>query len=313
MTTLLVASPGGHLDELMIVVDLFGVDTADAVWVTARTAQSESLLEGREVIWLPRVGSGQSARAARGLPAALRVQRRVRPDLLVTTGALFSTPHLLAARLRRCETWFVDSATRVLGPSSTGRFARRLTTARLFVQGAGWGDPRWTPAPSVFDAFEVTPRSDPVGAADLGTAVVSLGTELWPFDRAVEAADRVLGDLDVTWQVGTTEAHDGRGLPLRQWLPAADLHGAFGAADVVLTHAGVGSVLSVLQQGRVPVILPRRARAGEMVDDHQVEFAEAMAARGLAVSVDPADLTIEHVVAAANLTARRRTPVRAAQ
>ncbi|MFT4082795.1 MAG: glycosyltransferase [Nocardioides sp.] len=305
MRTLLVASPGGHLDELRIMADLLEVDTHDAVWVTGRNAQTESLLSGEQVIWIPRVGSGQMAKAALGLPRALRIQQRVRPELLVSTGALFSTPHLLAATLRRCETWFIDSATRVKGPSSTGRFAQHMTRARLFVQGEGWGDPAWTSVPGVFDAFEASSRaaeSEPV----LATAVVSLGTELWPFDRAIAAALRVLDGFEVTWQTGTTRAtgHDGR--PLDQWLPATELHSAFGAADVVITHAGVGSVLAVLEQGKVPVILARRARAGEMVDDHQVEFASMIERLGLAIVAEPEELSPTHLTAAAALSAHRR-------
>ncbi|MFC7766926.1 hypothetical protein [Leucobacter soli] len=137
--TLLVASAGGHLDELMIHIRRLGIDERQAVWVTSPTAQTESLLDGRDVIWAPRVGSGEVGKAVRGVPAALDIHRRVRPDLVVSTGALFSTPHLLAAALMGCETWFIDSATRVAGPSSTGRFARRFTRARLFAQGEGWG------------------------------------------------------------------------------------------------------------------------------------------------------------------------------
>jgi UDP-N-acetylglucosamine transferase subunit ALG13 len=75
---------------------------------------------------------------------------------------------------------------------------------------------------------------------------------------------------------------------------------------VVVTHAGVGSVLSVLNQGKIPVILPRRAAHGEMIDDHQVEFAELITARSLAVSVDPAELGMQHLDNAARLSSRRR-------
>lgn len=304
-TTLLVASAGGHLDELMIHTERLGIDRSNAVWVTSATPQTESLLRDEDVIWIPRVGSGEIAKAALGLGSALRIHRRVKPDLLVSTGALFSTPHLLAAAVSGCETWFIDSATRVAAPSSTGKFAQRFTRAKLYTQSEQWSDPRWTPVPSVFDAFETYPLDPTDGPIRLERATVSLGSELWPFTRAIEAVTRVLPEAETTWQVGVTDyALEGRTLP--QWLPADELRGAIAASDAVVMHAGVGSILVALQEGKVPVILPRRMHHGEMVDDHQTEIAGILADRGLVISVDPDELTTEHVAQAARLGVRRR-------
>lgn len=304
-TTLLVASAGGHLDELMIHVDRLGIDRAHSVWVTSPTPQTESLLRDDEVIWIPRVGSGEIAKAALGVPAAMRIHHRVKPDLVVSTGALFSTPHLLAAALHRCETWFIDSATRIAAPSSTGTFAQRFTRAKLYTQSETWEDQRWTVVPSVFDAFETYPKPVSHAAAGLHSATVSLGSELWPFSRAIEAATRVLPEAETTWQVGVTEYSLG-GQPLPHWLPADDLRAAIAASDTVIMHAGVGSILVALSEGKVPVILPRRMRHGEMVDDHQTEIAAILADRGLAISVDPDELTRAHLARAASLGVRRR-------
>ena len=91
--------------------------------------------------------------------------------------------------------------------------------------------------------------------------------------------------------------HEGR--HLQQWLPAEELHAALGAADVVITHAGVGSVLACLRQGTVPVVLARTARQGEHIDDHQHQFARLLAERDLAVCADPDRLTEEHLARAA--------------
>ena len=51
-------------------------------------------------------------------------------------------------------------------------------------------------------------------------------------------------------------------------------------ADVVVTHAGVGSVLCARQAGHVPVVVPRLHRLDEHVDDHQVELVAALGADG---------------------------------
>jgi UDP-N-acetylglucosamine transferase subunit ALG13 len=300
-TALLVASAGGHFDELSILARAWGLGRSERMWVTSRTPQTESLLADEAVIWLPRVGSGETVKAMAALPAALRIQAKVRPDVLVTTGALFATPHLLAARIRKTETWFVDSATRIDGPSNTAKFAQRFTHAHLFAQG-GWEDPRWQRIPSIFDTFE----SVSVGEAPrtIRSAVVTLGSELWPFHRAVSRLLRLLPDVNVTWQTGTTEArHQGRALT--QWIPAADLRASIRAADVVIAHAGVGSALVALDEGKIPILLPRLSRYREMIDDHQVEFGRQMSDKGLAITIDPTELEPSHLLAASRLRAKR--------
>jgi UDP-N-acetylglucosamine transferase subunit ALG13 len=53
----------------------------------------------------------------------------------------------------------------------------------------------------------------------------------------------------------------------------------------VITHAGAGTALVCIQQGKHPILVPRLARHGEVIDDHQVPFAEKMAEAGLAAVV----------------------------
>lgn len=52
------------------------------------------------------------------------------------------------------------------------------------------------------------------------------------------------------------------------------------SADVVVSHAGVGSIICALRAGHVPIVFPRLKRYAETVDDHQAELAEALEQRG---------------------------------
>ena len=62
-------------------------------------------------------------------------------------------------------------------------------------------------------------------------------------------------------------------------------------ARVVVSHAGVGSIMLALMAGRRPVVVPRIAALGEAVDDHQVPLARRLDAAGLVRLVeDPDDL-----------------------
>ena len=66
-------------------------------------------------------------------------------------------------------------------------------------------------------------------------------------------------------------------------------------ADVVVTHAGVGSIMCAVQAGHVPVVFPRLKRYSEAPDDHQVELAKALAAQGTVVAAWSADDLAETV------------------
>jgi len=301
--TLLVASPGGHLDELILHAERLGIAGPDAIWVTSRTAQSESLLEGQEVMWIPRIASGEIGKAIKAIPSALRIQRRVKPARIVTTGALLALPHMLASWGRRCDVWYIESATRIAAPSSTGKFARYFTKAKLFTQSDGWNPRYWVRVPSVFDAFE-TYETEPEDIA-ISTVVVSLGSETWPFPQAVERVQELFPSARITWQVGHTD-YVLNGKTLRKWIPANELRAEIRRADCVIMHAGVGSVLSSLMEGKVPVILPRRQDRGEMIDNHQPELAPKLLERGLAVSADPTDLTMDHILSAVRRRVRQR-------
>jgi UDP-N-acetylglucosamine transferase subunit ALG13 len=63
-------------------------------------------------------------------------------------------------------------------------------------------------------------------------------------------------------------------------------------AESVICHAGVGSIITALQVGHTPVVVPRLAVHGEHVDDHQLDIATRFAERGLVRCVTTAtDLT----------------------
>ena len=57
------------------------------------------------------------------------------------------------------------------------------------------------------------------------------------------------------------------------------------AADAVVTHAGVGSILCARDAGHVPVVVPRLKRFGEHVDDHQAELSRSLEEGGHVVVV----------------------------
>lgn len=61
--------------------------------------------------------------------------------------------------------------------------------------------------------------------------------------------------------------------------PHAEVLAAMNGADVVVCHAGSGTIRDALKLGHVPVVVPRLAKHGEHVNDHQLELVEALGER----------------------------------
>jgi UDP-N-acetylglucosamine--N-acetylmuramyl-(pentapeptide) pyrophosphoryl-undecaprenol N-acetylglucosamine transferase len=298
VSTLLVASTGGHLKQLHELRDrLEGVDP-DWLWVTFDSPQSRSLLAGEQVVFARRTSSRDVAGVLINQALAARLlDRKVRA--VVSTGAAVALSFIPIARTRGIPCHFIESATRGEGPSLTGRLLSRLPGVHLYTQHRSWAGERWRYAGSVFDGF----RALEGAARPLRRVVVTLGTSEHGFPRLIDRLTRVLPDeIDVLWQTGLTDVR-GLGIRALREVPPGELMSAMRQADVVVAHAGTGAALSSLEAGKIPVLVPRRAAFGEHVDDHQGQIARDLANKGLALARDAADLRLEDLERATGLSA----------
>jgi UDP-N-acetylglucosamine transferase subunit ALG13 len=116
---------------------------------------------------------------------------------------------------------------------------------------------------------------------------VSVGTHEAPFDRMLEAIHALELDEEVVVQYGPSRARSTRSdVREHEYLPFDDVVENIRRARAVVTHAGVGSVMISLANGKRPIVMARRREFGEHVDDHQVELARRMEANGLVTFVE---------------------------
>ena len=299
---LVVSSGGGHLTEAMhLVQSLDDVDTVH--WATPDHDQSRTLLAGQDVWPITNVGPRQLGRTLALVPRARRLIRRLRPTAVLSTGAAPALPFLLAAARQGIPAHYVESLTRIDGPSLTGRLLAAVPRVGCYTQHGDFGG-RWRPIGSPFDDYRADLANVDVAAPPLRRVVVTVGTlREFPFRSLVARLARILpADAEVLWQTGSTPVAD-LGIDGRHLVPIDEMRRAVAQADVVVGHAGCGTTLDVLATGRVPVLVPRRAARGEHVDDHQVELARHLERRGLAVVAEAPELTLAHLQRAAAGTA----------
>lgn len=121
---------------------------------------------------------------------------------------------------------------------------------------------------------------------------LSLGTHEQPFERAIDAVLAIAGGEEVVVQHGHTPARtDVAGCRWIEFTPYERVVELMGDADVIACHAGVGTIMTAMSLGRKPVVLPRLARHGEHVDDHQLQITRHFAEKGFVFAWTPeADL-----------------------
>jgi UDP-N-acetylglucosamine--N-acetylmuramyl-(pentapeptide) pyrophosphoryl-undecaprenol N-acetylglucosamine transferase len=296
------ASAGGHFKQLISLVGrLHGV--AEVTWLTHDVGFSRELLTaaGRpddRIVTAPYAAPRDGVNLARNAAVARRVLRERRFDLAISTGAGVAVATLPLARVWGVRACFVETATRADGPSLTGRILSRTPGIDLYTQNPGAGfTGRWRYGGSVHDGFQRGPDRE---LERVRRVVVSVGTiRPYGFRRLLEAVLRVLEpDVEVLWQTGCTEVE---GLPIdaRESVPSEELAAAMAEADLVIAHAGTGTALTAFELGRCPVLVPRRAAAGEHIDDHQLDTARTLASRGLAVHLEAEQLSADVLLRAA--------------
>lgn len=298
MSTLLVASTGGHLKELHNLHRRLGGVEGPFRWVTFDTPQSRSMLAGEAVEFVPFVGGRDPLNVGRNLGEAQRVLRDRELDTVVSTGSSVALPYFALARARGLACHYVESAARIEGPSLTGKLISGVPGVRRYAQYRTWASERWRYRGSVFDVFAAGEEGST--PERLRRIVITLGTYRgYGFARVVKRLLAVLpAEAEILWQTGDTDVSE-FGIEGHYAIPEEELTAAMREADVVIAHAGVGTALAAFEVGKCPLLVPRRYAHGEHVDDHQIQIAGELAERGLAVSVDADELSFADLERAA--------------
>lgn len=108
---------------------------------------------------------------------------------------------------------------------------------------------------------------------------VPLGTQKFPFKRLIIALNNLIKEgvyapEDIVMQstiydVKPLFAHVGL-------IPVDEFNKYMSDADIIITHAGVNSIISCMQMKKPLLVVPRLHKFGEHIDDHQMEIALLM-------------------------------------
>lgn len=280
-----VASTGGHFAQLRRIAQMTSA-SEESLWVTFESNQTVSQLEKARHVFVPYIRPRDFVGTTKAARAIAQILSSEHFDHCVSTGAAIAAAALPQAAWRRVPTTYVESISRTDGPSLTGKLMRATPGVQTLTQYKHWDRRGWTYVGSVFDAWN---GSRALRKPSSKRVFVTLGTiEPYRFDRAIDAILKLLRpDQEVVWQLGASMRSDLPG-EVRQSVPADEFERLVLRSDIVITHAGVGSIMQILDLGKIPVLVVRQSRYKEHVDDHQRFITREMIKRDLALVLDPA-------------------------
>lgn len=103
---------------------------------------------------------------------------------------------------------------------------------------------------------------------------VAVGTQ-FPFDRMIKVVDKWASSMnikDVTAQIGEG-VYRPSFCKYHKYMDHKDFHEHQIAADLLIGHAGMGTIISAMELGKPVIIMPRKSSLGEHRNDHQLATA----------------------------------------
>lgn len=119
---------------------------------------------------------------------------------------------------------------------------------------------------------------------------VTVGNATQGFTRLLEAVDTaagngVFGDEKVFMQAGNNPHFQATHCQQEPFVEMQRFEALLKEATLVISHGGAGTLINLLQNGRIPIVMPRQREYSEHVDDHQIELVRALASEGRVIAV----------------------------
>lgn len=106
---------------------------------------------------------------------------------------------------------------------------------------------------------------------------VTVGSQKFQFNRLLIEIDRLVGERLITEEVFAQTGYSDykpRNYKYKEFLDRDEFLNVMNKCDKVITHGGTGAIISAVKKEKKVIAVPRLAKYGEHVDDHQLQIIE---------------------------------------
>ncbi len=112
---------------------------------------------------------------------------------------------------------------------------------------------------------------------------VTLGSREYQFNRLLKELDRLKASdalkEEIFAQIGGSD-YEPKHYSFVRFLDREQFEALQEEADLIISHAGTGALISALKKGKKVISVPRLVRYKEHIDDHQLQISSVLSKEG---------------------------------
>lgn len=116
---------------------------------------------------------------------------------------------------------------------------------------------------------------------------ITLGTQKFQFNRLLEYLDRKIetGEIkdEIFAQIGSS-TYIPKNYRYKDFIDKDEFTNKIENSDLIITHAGVGTIITSINKNKKVIVVPRLAKYNEHIDNHQLEIAKSFSCKNYVLS-----------------------------
>lgn len=119
--------------------------------------------------------------------------------------------------------------------------------------------------------------------------LVLLGTQNNSFHRLLEEVQKNIENKKIKEEVIVQKGYtkfESQDMKMYTEIPIDELNKLIDQADLIITHGGVGSIISSIKKGKKVIAVPRLEKYKEHVNDHQKDIVETFNQSGYIIGIE---------------------------
>lgn len=106
---------------------------------------------------------------------------------------------------------------------------------------------------------------------------VTLGSQKFQFNRLLKELDNLVEEKkindDIFAQIGYSD-YKPQHFKYKEFVDRDEFKDVMDKSDVVISHGGTGAIITAVKKDKKVIAIPRLAKYGEHVDDHQMQLVD---------------------------------------